>query len=486
MAIRFPIVDHRKPAVAWAIVVTACVANFIDLFQSSMVLFALNDIRPDMGFSAVNLNWVVLSYTLTFATFLLPADQMADRLGLRITFIAGTLTLAWTNVLSAWAPNQKGLLAGRALADVGAAGASATGIAIISHLFPPGKAQNAGLAAYVSCAPLGTILGVIIGALLTAFSVGWRANFWLTFILAILVSVIGLLLLPAYEVDAERKARKIDYIGLFAFITGTALFIYGLNDAERLGLKDPAILVNMILGALMLISFPYIERKISDPVLPPAILLNRQVIVPLSTFAITGGCWVTWFFVATQASLNLLHYKVVLAACYFLPATGAAVIGGVVGNALVDRGYPKIPIVGGYTISVGALVPWGFVAPKYGIWFVIVFSMLYLFASPPITVGAQSIILHNIPVGDHGTASALMYVAYQFGSSLFDMNTESGMKDAYHNAMWTLLALTAAGYVTFVVFYLGNRAVSGSPSAPVERLEKEHKSPDGGSNGSNV
>lgn len=64
---------------------------------------------------------VVLAYSLTFATFLLPAGQMADRVGPRITFIAGTFTLAWTNALSAFAPNMHGLIAGRALAGVGAA-----------------------------------------------------------------------------------------------------------------------------------------------------------------------------------------------------------------------------------------------------------------------------------------------------------------------------------------------------------------------------
>lgn len=118
---KLPLFDHTKPAVAWTLVVTACVANFIDLFQSSMVLFALPSIQREMNFSLRDLNWVVLAYSLTFATFLLPAGQMADRVGPRVTFLCGTLTLAWTNALSAFAPNRHALIAGRALAGVGAA-----------------------------------------------------------------------------------------------------------------------------------------------------------------------------------------------------------------------------------------------------------------------------------------------------------------------------------------------------------------------------
>lgn len=53
--------------------------------------------------------------------FLLLAGQIADRIGPRTTFICGTFTLNWTNILSAFATNTNALSAGRALAGVGAA-----------------------------------------------------------------------------------------------------------------------------------------------------------------------------------------------------------------------------------------------------------------------------------------------------------------------------------------------------------------------------
>lgn len=142
-------------------------------------------------------------------------------------------------------------------------------------------------------------------------------------------------------------------------------------------------------------------------------------------------------------------------------------IGGGIGNKLVGMGHTKIVIVAGYVISVGALVPWGFVGPQFGIWYVIVFSMLYLFAAPGIAVAAQAIVLNEIPLEDHGTAAALMNVMYQFGSSLFlavvnvvmgstagNGNTDHDLLVQYHNGMWALLAFTATGLILFVVFYL--------------------------------
>jgi Major Facilitator Superfamily len=166
------------------------------------------------------------------------------------------------------------------------------------------------------------------------------------------------------------------------------------------------------------------------------------------------------------SAIDLL-YKTSLTLYFTQPATAASMIGGGIGNKLVGMGHTKIVIIVGYVISVGALIPWGFIGPRFGIWYVIVFSMLYLFPAPGIAVAAQAIVLNEIPLEDHGTAAALMNVMYQFGSSLFlvvvnvVMGSTGGSGDTdhdllvrYRNGMWTLLAFTATGSILFVVLYL--------------------------------
>ncbi|CAI7608173.1 unnamed protein product [Penicillium pancosmium] len=484
-----PYGDPTKPSVAWGVVIVACIVNFLDLFQSSMVMFGLADIQEEMDFNHSDLNWILVAYTLTFATILPVGGQLADRMGLRPTFLIGTLMLFWTNILISWAPDKNSLLAGRALAGVGAALTCATGISVISHTFPPGKNRNAGLAIYVSCGPIGTVLGVILGALLTASAAGWRSMFWLNFILAGLACILGLLIIPNFD---RNTTRGFDHYGVATFMAGTCLLIYGLNDAADKGWKHPAIIVAISLGGLLLLAFPTVERKVNDPAVPVSIMRNPHVLVPLTVFMFVGGGWVAWFYLATEICLNSLHYKTVLAACYFLPATAVSVIGGGIGNKLVGMGHTKIAIVGGYVISVSALVPWGFVGPQFGIWYVIVFSMLYLFAAPGIAVAAQAIVLNEIPLEDHGTAAALMNVMYQFGSSLFlavvnvvmgstvgARETNKGLLAQYHNGMWTLLGFTAVGLILFVVFYLPRESrragmVEKYPEEAVQAKDEEH------------
>ena len=116
-----PYGDINKKSMAWGVVIVACICNFLDLFQSSMVMFGLTNIQKSLDFTSSDLNWVLVAYTLTFATFLPIGGQLADRMGLRSTFLIGTFMLFWTNILISWTPNKDGMLAGRALAGVGAA-----------------------------------------------------------------------------------------------------------------------------------------------------------------------------------------------------------------------------------------------------------------------------------------------------------------------------------------------------------------------------
>nr|ABV48735.1 MFS transporter [Penicillium lilacinoechinulatum] len=260
-----------------------------------MAMFGLSEIQKALHFNSSDLNWVLVTYTLTFATILSFGGELADRMGLRPTFLVGTFMLFWTNILILWTPNKNGLLAGRTLAGVGVALTCATGISVIR------------LAIYVSCGPIGTVLGVILGALLTASSVGWRSILWVNFILAGISCILGFLIIPNFN---GGNAHGFNYFGMATFMAGTCLLIYGLNDAEYLGWRHAAIIVNLILGGLLLIAFPFVERKTRNLHHPHTLL--REYFAHTAFFD-----RVTWFFLATEICLNSLHYRTQLGACYF-------------------------------------------------------------------------------------------------------------------------------------------------------------------------
>lgn len=118
------------------ILLTTTLVNFLDLFQLSAVLFGLPDIERALNFTPEDINWVLIVYNITFASFLLIGGQLGQRLGLERTFIAGTAILTVSNIINTAAPNKAALLAGRTISGIGA-GLTVSGICTKLTIFEP-------------------------------------------------------------------------------------------------------------------------------------------------------------------------------------------------------------------------------------------------------------------------------------------------------------------------------------------------------------
>src|SRR2546430_15664379 len=101
--------------------ILCCLAQFMVILDVSIVNVALPSIRRDLGFTAVDLQWVVNAYTLTFAGFLLLGGRAADLLGRPRVFIAGLLMFAGASLLGGLSTSQGMLVVARGGQGVGGA-----------------------------------------------------------------------------------------------------------------------------------------------------------------------------------------------------------------------------------------------------------------------------------------------------------------------------------------------------------------------------
>src|SRR5438270_13033338 len=98
----------------WTLIL-CCAAQFMVILDVSIVNVALPSIRRDLGFSAVDLQWVVNAYTLTFAGFLLLGGRASDLLGGRRVFVFGLPLFARASLLGGLAATQGMLSRARGL-----------------------------------------------------------------------------------------------------------------------------------------------------------------------------------------------------------------------------------------------------------------------------------------------------------------------------------------------------------------------------------
>src|ERR687892_2571284 len=93
------------------LLVLICLAQFMVILDVSIVNVALPSIRDDLGLSTTGLQWVVNSYTLTFAGLLMLGGRAADLLGRRRVFLGGTALFTLASLACATASSEAMLLA---------------------------------------------------------------------------------------------------------------------------------------------------------------------------------------------------------------------------------------------------------------------------------------------------------------------------------------------------------------------------------------
>jgi DHA2 family methylenomycin A resistance protein-like MFS transporter len=118
--------------VAWTIAASSFAFAVIQL-DVTIVNVALSRISEDLGTTVTELQWVVDAYTIGFATLLLSAGVISDRLGSKRVFVAGLIGFAAASLSCGLAPGPGFLNVTRAIQGIGAALLVPSSLAILNH-----------------------------------------------------------------------------------------------------------------------------------------------------------------------------------------------------------------------------------------------------------------------------------------------------------------------------------------------------------------
>ena len=243
-------------------------AAFLAPFLSSAVNLALPAIGKDLHANAISLGWVVSSYILSTAIFLMPFGRLGDIVGRKKVFSLGIMLFTISTFLIIFSHNILSLIILRLFQGLSSAMIFGTSLAIITSVYQPGERGKA-MGINITATYLGLSCGPVIGGLLTQY-MGWRSVF------AFLVpfGIISLILIQRKIKTewAEAVGEKFDYRGSFLYGIALASFMYGFS-------RLPSSLgwICILVGVLMAIIFLIVENKISNPVFDIRLILKNRV-----------------------------------------------------------------------------------------------------------------------------------------------------------------------------------------------------------------
>src|SRR6202795_5073357 len=237
----------------------------------TIVNTALDSIGTSLGGGVSELQWVVSSYTIAFAAFILTAGALGDRLGAKRIFMAGFAVFTAASVACALSPSAALLIAARAAQGLGAAILVPNSLALLSHAYPDEKGRGRAVGIWAAGASLALISGPLLGGALIAL-VGWRS----IFLVNLPIGLGGLWLSWRYATETTRSPqREIDLPGQLAAIACLGCLAGAIIEGGTLGWRHPFVIAGFAASAVLAVLFVLQEWRAPQPMLPLSLFGHR-------------------------------------------------------------------------------------------------------------------------------------------------------------------------------------------------------------------
>ncbi|MYC34516.1 MAG: MFS transporter [Chloroflexi bacterium] len=382
--------------------------------------FAVNVGLPAMrdafGTDLAAVQWVIVVFIATRAGLALGAGAFADRFGLRMVYLFGTVTYLVSMVCMSLSPTLEPLVGFRVLQALGTGCLYSTAPAIAASVLPE---HRRGLSMGFTSASLasGMVMSTLAaGPLVQLFD--WPAVFWGRIPLAALALGIGLLAIPSSIPGVAAARPRFDVAGAVLVLALLWCLMIGLRLGQAVGWASPVVLTMLAAAPVVLVALVWVERRAASPVLPGALARLRGF--QTATGAMFLGHFsqfVIWFIFPFYITDSLNRSPVTLGILFAIMST-CNIMSSPVGGWLCDRwGVRPVGAVGLGLTATGLLVM-SALDDGSAIWhpagaIAIVGLGVGWFQS-----AAYALMLGSVPSERFGTASGAMSLAQASGTVL--------------------------------------------------------------------
>jgi EmrB/QacA subfamily drug resistance transporter len=451
----------------------ASLPMFMSTLDNLVMTSALPVIQRALSASVEQLQWMMNSYTLAFATLMLPAATLGDRWGRRRVFLLGIMTFTVASMGSAMSTTTGALIAARALQGVGAAAIMPLSLTLLAGAVPASRRAMA-IGVWGGVSGLGVALGPVIGgAVVDGFS--WQAIFWLNVPVAVVAIPLILRALP----ESHGRRQPLDFLGLALVGVGVLAAIWGIVRAGDLGWGSVPVTGALLAGVTLIGAFIRHEGRTAYPLVPLRLFRSRSFSVAnVASLAFTVGMFGAVFLLAQYLQI-VDGYTPLQAGIRTLPWTAAPMIVAPIAGLLAPRVGVRVLLGSGLTLQAlglawlalvaGASTPYTDLVPG----FVMAGIGMGLTFAPSATA-----VLADMAPADHATASSTNSTIREIGVALgvavlvavFRANGGALTPDGYNAglrvAIFTGAAVVALGALSTIGLPRTRMRALATPQAP--------------------
>ncbi len=453
----------HKLELKWRVFFIIAVGILISTLDSSILNIANPSIAREFGVELQDIQWVVNAYLLVITSTLIFFGRLGDIRGSNRIFTWGFMVFALGSLGCSLSRSLMILVGMRILQGLGASMMMATGIGIVSNVFPDAERGKA-LGLTGTMVALGNMLGPSVGGLLLA-SFKWPVIFLINIPIGIAGFYLGYRYLPKEDREGEKSSFDLPGTAILAVVVTTLL----------LALSGDALDIYLLGASLMgLAALCWWERKAPAPLLDFDLFRNQTFVVGnlVAVVAYSTHNSVVFllpFYLEAIQGLSPANSGLIMTTAPIVMAFAAPLAGH-----LSDR-YGSLPITAmSLGLLAGAFAMFSFLRADSPIFFIMAALAVMGLAMGSFGSPNTSSILGSMPKEKAGYGGGFIStnrnLSYSLGISLsvlvfglvFDRQSitfdyQTAFMDALHTVQSGAGVLVAITWLLWVVYHLRRR-----------------------------
>ncbi len=250
-------------------------AIFMQSLDGTILNTALPSIAKNLHKSPLEMQSVIISYTLTLALLIPLSGWLSDKFGSRNIFIIAVGIFTVGSLACAMSTTLEMLVCMRVVQAIGGSMMVPVSRLVLIYAYPKNE-----LLKVINFVTMPGLVGPVIGPTLGGWLVEAASWHWI-FLINIPIGVIGILFAWKTVPNYKRPKGKFDFLGLFLFSIGLVMLSLSLEFAgDGLG-STTNIILSFIIGTGLLILYAWYSKRTYSPLVDLRLLRIRTLKIGL-------------------------------------------------------------------------------------------------------------------------------------------------------------------------------------------------------------
>ncbi|MET7682528.1 MFS transporter [Streptomyces sp. NPDC005423] len=411
--------DAPQPSSARAggVIATLAFAGITAAIMQTLVTPLIAELPQLLHTSSSNAAWVITATLLVAAVCVPVVGRLGDLVGKRRMLLVCSVPLIAGSVVCALSSSVVPMIVGRGLQGMGM-GMVPLGIALLRDVVPAERLSSS-IALVSASMGIGGGLGLPIAAAIAQYA-NWRALFWGSAGLAVVVALLVWFLIP--DVPAGAKGQRFDAPGALGLAVGLVCLLLGVSKGADWGWGSPTILGLFAAAVIVLLAWGFWELRTRDPLIDLRTTARPRVLITnLASIFVGVGMYASLLVVPQllqfpSATGYGLGQSMLAAGLWMAPGGIMMMIVSPLGGKLTNARGPKFTLISGVlVIAAGYGLSIGLMGTAWGLMLV----CIVINSGVGLAYGSMpALIMSSVPLSETAAANGFNTLMRSLGTSI--------------------------------------------------------------------